>query len=397
MIHWWRGISTQGLVWILALASSWSGLAAESVRTNPIDGLIGKLPPPLIVGAWIQGGPIRSWQPGKVYVIDFWATWCGPCRAAIPRLTRLSQRASNEVEVIGVSISETQETPEDTAYVQRVRSFVRKMGDQMTYPVAVDTVDRRMHSTWFKPTGTGGIPTAYILDRTGRVAWAGIGDPAVVDRIVSEVLAGTFDYARESARQQQAEAEALSRSAADIEAARKRASGTDAKYPGYRAAMERGDSAAALASLNAAFAAEPSSEITGAYQWKLMLLLQRNRVDPVNDYARELIAKHGTNDDIMSFLSACIVATSEEARFDTKLAWEAAKRSADAAKPDSRWQQFARWRLGWAYYHLGNRAKAVESVRAALAGIHALKGRIEFDNLEGECSEALRVMQSAAR
>lgn len=380
-----------------AMLTAGAELGAEAIPANPIEGLIGKPPPPLVVGSWIQGGPIRSWQPGKVYVIDFWATWCGPCRAAIPHLTRLSQRATNDVEVIGVSISEAQDTPEDTSYVQRVRSFVRKMGDQMTYPVAVDTVDRRMHSTWFKPTGTGGIPTAYILDRKGLVAWAGIGDPAVIDRIVSEVLAGTFDYARELARQQKLETEAQTRSAADIEAARKRASGTDARYPGYRAAMERGDSAAALASLNAAFAADPSSEIAGAYQWKLMLLLQRNRVGPVNDYARELISKHGTNDDIMSFLSACIVATSEESRFDTKLAWEAAKRSVDAAKPDSRWQQFARWRLGWAYYHLGDRVKAVEWVRAALAGIHALKGRIEFDSLEAECTEALTVIQSGGK
>jgi hypothetical protein len=77
-------------------------------------------------------------------------------------------------------------------------------------------------------------------------------------------LAGTFDIKKEEELQRQAEAEAKQRSEADIAAAKARtqdaATEQDRKYPGYREAMERGDQLAALASLDAAFKADPATE-----------------------------------------------------------------------------------------------------------------------------------------
>ena len=103
-------------------------------------------------------------------MIDFWATWCGPCQAAIPHLTRLSQEHKGKVEVIGIAISEKQKDAADSSYIRVVERFVKKMDDRMDYRVAVDTPDRQMHTSWFKPSGTGGIPTAWIIDQKGLVA-----------------------------------------------------------------------------------------------------------------------------------------------------------------------------------------------------------------------------------
>jgi thiol-disulfide isomerase/thioredoxin len=368
-----------------------------AVTPSPLDALIGKPPPPIRVARWIKGEPLTEFEKGKVYIVDFWATWCGPCKAAIPHLTRLAHDHKGKVEVIGVSISERQKDATDTSYIEVVEQFVKKMDDRMDYRVAVDTPDKQMHATWFKPAGTAGIPTAWIIDQRGLVAWIGIGSPDDVERITGEVLAGTFDIRKEAQRQRAAEEAAGKRSEADIAAAIARNKEEDRKYPGYRDAMARGDQGAALASLNAAFKADPASETSGAYQWKFMILMQRNKPEEVNQYSRDLLERYPENGDITGFVSACIVSTSEEARFDTQLAFTAAKKVADLAKPDTRWAQFTKWRLGWACYHIGDRPKAVEAMRAALEGVRKLKPTIDFGDLESECEDALKVFAKPAK
>ncbi len=366
--------------------------ATGAAAPNPED-LVGKPPPAITVAKWVKGEALTGFEKGKVYVVDFWATWCGPCKAAIPHLSRLAQEHKGTVEVIGVSISEKQKDAEDTAYIELVQKFVDKQGERMDYRVAVDTPDKKMHTTWFKPTGTGGIPTAYIIDQKGLVAWTGIGDPKTVERIVGEVLAGTFDSKKEIERQKKEETEAKARAATDIAAAREKNKGADDKFPGFQAAMERGDQAAALEALNAAFKSDPQLEVA-AYQRKFMILMQRNKPAEVEAYTRELMGRFPKNDDIIGFASACIVTTSDDTpRFDAKLALQAAQQTAASAKPDSRWQQFTEWRLGWAYYHTGDKAKAIEHMQAGLDGVKRLKAKFEFNDLDELCAEAMKVFK----
>ena len=373
--------------------------SSDSGESAPVDSpeqLIGKRPPSLHVAKWVKGEPLAEFEHGKIYVVDFWATWCGPCIAAIPHLTKLAQEHQGKLEVIGVSISEQQKSPTDTAYIEKVAQFVEKRGDRMDYRVAVDTPDKQMHRTWFEPTGTGGIPTAYIIDQNGLVAWTGIGDPTVIERIVHELLEGKHDPGNEAERQklQAEEAEANAKLAA------KSAKGFTSKiyeaFPGYEDAMKNGDSAAALAILNEAFAKDPALEPKGAHQWKLNLLMQRNKSDEVNTYLKELLEKYPTNGDVIGFASACAVSTSEEARFDKQLSFEVAKKSVELNDPESRFGQFAKWRLGWAYYHIGDREKAIESVRGALDGIKRLKGTVDFGDLEIQCEDSLKVFAAPA-
>ncbi len=142
--------------------------------------------PPLAPGAWIKGSPVKQFDKGKIYVVEFWATWCGPCKISIPHLTEL-QKKYPDVTFIGQDVSE----PDQSA----VAPFVAQMGDQMDYRVAVDDVSQspegKMNTTWMEAAGQNGIPTAFLVDKDGRIAW--IGHPMELEPYLQKLLAGTLD------------------------------------------------------------------------------------------------------------------------------------------------------------------------------------------------------------
>src|SRR5262245_56419866 len=66
---------------------------------------VGSAAPALTIDKWVKGGEVKSFAAGKVYVVEFWATWCPPCRKSIPHLTELA-KSHKEVTFIGVAGSE---------------------------------------------------------------------------------------------------------------------------------------------------------------------------------------------------------------------------------------------------------------------------------------------------
>ena len=136
-------------------------------------------------------------EEGKVYVVEFWATWCGPCRTSIPHLTEVQKQFKDKgVTVIGIS-SEKADT---------VKPFVEKMAEKMDYTVAID-LERKVDNGYMKAFNQGGIPTAFIVDAKGTVAW--VGHPLDgMDEVLEQVVAGTFNseaYAKAKAERQAAE------------------------------------------------------------------------------------------------------------------------------------------------------------------------------------------------
>jgi thiol-disulfide isomerase/thioredoxin len=368
---------------------------SDSAEPDPAA-LVGKAPPPLSVAKWVKGDPLTKFEPGKVYVVDFWATWCGPCKAAIPHLTRLQKEHAGKLEIIGVSISERMENENDISYMNTVAKFVDIMGDQMDYRVAVDGPEKTIYKTWFKPTGTGGIPTAYIIDQHGNVAWTGIGSPETVSRIVNLVLEGKFDPAAEAQYQKQLEAQAKERAKADAAAAANGATERDKTFPGLDAALKRDDPSAALEIVNQAFQKNPALEIQPAnYQQKFMLLLTAGKRKEVEAYSRDLMKRFPGNVDIVDWIAAILVAPSEDSRFDPALTLEASEKSLASAKPDSRWQQFAKWRLAWAQFHAGQKDKAIATANDALASIDRLKGKVDVGDLADELKVATHTFEKA--
>ena len=105
---------------------------------------------------WVKGDPVKL-EEGKVYVIEFWATWCPPCRRSIPHLSAMAKKYS-DVVFIGC----TNEGRE------QIESF--PMLKDMEYTVAGGD------DAWDKfatPFGVAGIPAAFVVNKLGIVTWQG--------------------------------------------------------------------------------------------------------------------------------------------------------------------------------------------------------------------------------
>ena len=146
---------------------------------------IGDPAPPVKVAKWLKGESVDGFEKGKVYVMEFWATWCLPCIAGMPHLSRLAQSYKGKVTISGISIFER-----STTTPARIERFVDSMGDKMTYHVGIEE-GKAMGNQWVKAAGENGIPLAYIVDGRGRIAWIGL--PKNLDEILPGVLDGNWN------------------------------------------------------------------------------------------------------------------------------------------------------------------------------------------------------------
>jgi len=67
---------------------------------------IGDAAPPLYVQEWIKGSPIQQLEKGRIYVLEFWATWCRPCMAAMPHISALARKYHDKITFIGMDVYE---------------------------------------------------------------------------------------------------------------------------------------------------------------------------------------------------------------------------------------------------------------------------------------------------
>ncbi|MBK8554106.1 MAG: TlpA family protein disulfide reductase [Ignavibacteria bacterium] len=145
---------------------------------------VGDEAPALSVDEWLKGEPVTSFENDKVYLVEFWGTWCGPCIENIPHLSDIEKKYSSQgLVVIGVATHEFDGR-------EKLDKFMKDRGSEMEYRVAFDT-DLTMERDW--DTGeTGGdnfrLPVCFLIDKSGKVIFTGHpSDKKLEDMIESAV------------------------------------------------------------------------------------------------------------------------------------------------------------------------------------------------------------------
>jgi len=172
--------------------------AAEEpeLKLEPLT--IGTVAPAVDIENWVQDGkgffkPVTKFEEGKVYVVEFWATWCGPCVASMPHLASLQNkyRGSN-VQVVSIS-----DEPLDTVteFLQReaeVAEGEKKTFADITSAYCLTTdPDRSVYEAYMTASQQQGIPTAFIVGKSGLVEW--IGHPMEMDEPLEKVVVDAWD------------------------------------------------------------------------------------------------------------------------------------------------------------------------------------------------------------
>lgn len=171
--------SLQAILTLLLVAAS----PAPELRVQP------GAPVPNLAARWIRGDPVTKFDAGRVYVLEFWSTWCGGCIASIPELNRLARQFSRDATFIALHVWPQQSAPQPEDFLAK-----RAAAGQPVYelPVALD-VDGALARCWLDATETTGLPTAMIIDRQSRLVW--FGDVKDLERSLDQVVAGTIDVA----------------------------------------------------------------------------------------------------------------------------------------------------------------------------------------------------------
>jgi thiol-disulfide isomerase/thioredoxin len=187
------------------------GEATEEAAPEEPALTIGSKAPALDIEYWFSGEAPKQpieFEKDKVYVVEFWATWCPPCVASMPHLADLQKQYADKVTIISVSDEdketveafldtpvrgmpgeEAEETAEDAAEAEEKPKLTYR---ELTsaYQLTADP-DASTSEDYMVASGQNGIPCSFIVGKSGYIEW--IGHPMGIDEALASVVDDTWD------------------------------------------------------------------------------------------------------------------------------------------------------------------------------------------------------------
>jgi thiol-disulfide isomerase/thioredoxin len=155
-----------------------TGLRTATATSGTVQLLKDRPEIPPLTGVDLDGRPVSTAAlRGKVVLVNFWATWCPPCREEIPDLVKLQERYKDHLQIIGIA--------QDSGSLEDVKRFAAE--HRMNYPSMISTPEIEK---LFPPVNA--LPTSFFLDREGRLAQKHVGMlNASLTELETQALAGT--------------------------------------------------------------------------------------------------------------------------------------------------------------------------------------------------------------
>lgn len=166
---------------------------APAPKVSPVTAslVVGDPAPALGNLVFLKGEPIHKLESGRLYLLEFWATWCTACKMLVPHLSQVARNYREKVTVISIDVAEMgHEGKPYSIHLPKVKRFMKNGGKGMDYTVAMDDDDCTMMKNWLDLTG-GGFPSAVLVDQAGKIAWMGYpGEtlPAILDLAMENKL-----------------------------------------------------------------------------------------------------------------------------------------------------------------------------------------------------------------
>ncbi|MCH5376616.1 MAG: hypothetical protein JJ992_21820, partial [Planctomycetes bacterium] len=160
-------------------------------KVEPGSLKIGGAAPPLTIDRWVLGEPIDGFVPGKVYVIDFWATWSKTSYDTLPHLSKFQKRYGDRVRIVGVA-GEGYDIV--VSFLERKTSDDKKWRDEINCRLALDSGDATK-AAYMDAAAQQLKPVAFIVGRDGLIEW--IGHPLKISDPLDQIVQG--DWIRKAA------------------------------------------------------------------------------------------------------------------------------------------------------------------------------------------------------
>jgi len=334
-MHALRAAQAASIALLCSAAAFAQDAKKDDAKIEPMT--IGSNAPVPQIEKFVRGTEPKWFESGKVYVIEFWATWCGPCKQSMPHISDVADKYKGKVIVVGISDEK----------VDTVTKFLDtdEWKQKARYNLATDP-DRSTHRQYMEAAAQNGIPTAFVV-KDGKVQW--IGHPMGMDEPLKQIVDGTWNPGKYQI---------------DFEAETAMARKQMERRSAVAKARKAGDWDAILKMIDEDVAAAPERAKASLLVNKFQILLT-DANKPADGYklGREIAAANKDNAMVLNQLAWFVVDNAKVKDRDLKFAIETAQQAVDASKGEdgSVIDSLAR-----AYWESGNKAKAIEWQKKAI-------------------------------